>query len=159
MKEETKFKINRVLPALKQFQIGGRIWWLVTQEMAHIGIPDILLCFNGVMFAFELKVSADPDIKQLQELYNINQAGGVALILCPDNLEEVIRRMEQCEFVDRALIYAEFAIWRVQVERELRNFAQKTKMRKKDIKKPNKEVNYEEFASNDAVIDNDGNII
>jgi hypothetical protein len=92
MKPETKFKM-RIRCKLDAIENS---YWTKVQQVTLRGTPDFLGCINGAFVALELKVGdnkADP----LQSYYigKIKQAGGVALILTPENEESVFKILEE----------------------------------------------------------------
>ena len=51
------------------------------------GVPDLLVCCKGIFLGVELKASnGRPSELQLHELRMINAAGGIAILLYPDDL-------------------------------------------------------------------------
>lgn len=72
-----------------------------TKEAAAIrGIPDLIGCYRGRFFAWELKRSAKEAAKlkgrialQRHVLSLIRKAGGIGRIVHPDNLEECLREL------------------------------------------------------------------
>lgn len=90
-KPESRLKQD-VLHALKQL---NRVWVVKIQQVAIRGTPDLLLCVNGTFVAIELK-SRTGKLDQLQK-YNLGQirkAGGVSLVLDPDNFDECLDIIE-----------------------------------------------------------------
>ena len=89
---ETSFK-ERVLPRLRKIPNS---WWVKIQQVGIRGTPDILGCIAGAFVAIELKQSATAHIDALQrhELYRIGEAGGVAMVMHPDNMEELFAALE-----------------------------------------------------------------
>lgn len=88
MKPETRFKIR----ALADLRTLG--WAEKIQQKAIRGTPDILACIKGWFIALELKVErnkADP--LQDHELRKIDKAGGMALVVYPDDWAEVMRQL------------------------------------------------------------------
>ena len=85
MQQETKFK-NKVIACLKELD---HIWILKTQMVAIRGVPDLLLCVRGKLVAWELKVGKNK-ATPLQEynLKRIRDAGGIAVVVTPDNFDE-----------------------------------------------------------------------
>lgn len=85
-KPETRFK-EKIVPKLKA--LGG--WGFKTQQVALMGIPDILWCFNGLFVALELKATKHDKATKLQQkiLDDIKAAGGYAEVVHPDNWEEI----------------------------------------------------------------------
>lgn len=91
LQPETAFKL-KVQKRLKE--IGPSCWFFKTQLLAVMGIPDIIGCFDGRFFAFELKVGKNKLTKlQLYVLKCIEKAGGLALEVTPDNLENAIAQL------------------------------------------------------------------
>ena len=90
-KPETKFK-EKVMPLLKALPMS---WWEKIQQKSISGTPDILGCINGTFIAIELKSSIDSPITGLQKhkLELIDNAGGVALVVHPDNWNRVYNRL------------------------------------------------------------------
>lgn len=80
-KEETKFK-ERIQPKLRALP---RTWCKKIQLVGLRGVPDFLLCVNGVFVAIELKVDSPLEELQKWNLEEIRKAGGVGLVVTPDN--------------------------------------------------------------------------
>ena len=73
------------------------------------GIPDLLMCVNGLFLAVELK-SDTGAVSELQKLNirRINKARGIGIILYPDGLErfqEIIKEVIRCDSHIAALNY------------------------------------------------------
>ena len=89
-KPETLFK-ERIFPILKKIP---RSWWIKTQQMATIGIPDILGCVNGRFVAIELKRSKQQASKapalQQHVIRLVAQSGGYAAFMYPENFDEIL---------------------------------------------------------------------
>ena len=95
-KPETVFK-ERIRPKLDKVPDS---WWIKTQMLATVGVPDFLGCVNGLFVGIELKASqADMDKSrgsiQNYILFQINRAGGYAAYMYPENADEIID--EICE--------------------------------------------------------------
>jgi len=92
MKPETRFKMQ-VLRDLKT--LGEKIWWVKTEAGARRGIPDILICLNGLFIAIELKrpmtEKRQLHYEPLQQftLAKIKKAGGQAFTATPYNWQEI----------------------------------------------------------------------
>lgn len=61
------------------------------------GIPDIIGCLNGTFFAFEVKRDGSSlkniqgrEALQAHNLKSINRAGGFAMFVYPENMEEAL---------------------------------------------------------------------
>lgn len=66
-------------------------WWESIQQKTIAGTPDKLGCVNGRFVALEFKASATANVSKLQEykLQLIAAAGGMGMLVCPENEEEV----------------------------------------------------------------------
>jgi len=88
---ETLFK-EKVLSKLRTIP---NIYVLKVQMVATRGVPDILMCHRGQFIAWELKVGKNkPDQLQAFTLDRINKAGGMALVVTPENFAEEFRWLE-----------------------------------------------------------------
>lgn len=87
---ETKFK-EKIVPKLKAL---SNVWLVKIQQRTIVGTPDILMCLGGLFVAIELKV--DSKLTKLQEynLTKIHEAGGIAMVLTPRNMEECLLYLE-----------------------------------------------------------------
>lgn len=66
------------------------------QQASIRGTPDLLVSINGVFVALELKRSKTAPATKLQ-LYNIariNESGGLAYLVYPENLDETMAQLE-----------------------------------------------------------------
>ena len=53
------------------------------------GIPDLLVCVNGYFVAIEVKApKGKPSDLQLWNIEQINQSGGIGIILYPDQFDQ-----------------------------------------------------------------------
>lgn len=60
------------------------------------GIPDFICCVNGYFLAIECKAGTNkPTALQQMELSAILEAGGVSLIVNEDNVEDVVKVIEE----------------------------------------------------------------
>jgi Holliday junction resolvase - archaeal type len=60
------------------------------------GIPDLLVCCNGYFLGIELKSSkGTPSELQKYHIREIRKAGGIALVLYPDEFEEFEELIEE----------------------------------------------------------------
>lgn len=86
-KPETVFK-DRIRPHLNALPNS---WFVKVQQRGIRGTPDLLGCVNGLFVALELKEShrARIDALQIYTLEMIRKCGGNALVVCPENWEEV----------------------------------------------------------------------
>lgn len=82
---ETVFK-EKVQRKLKTVP---NLWFSKIQQVAIRGTPDILICYCGRFFAWELKVGKGK-ASGLQEfnLARISEASGVARVVTPENFDE-----------------------------------------------------------------------
>lgn len=93
MKGETQFK-ERFAPHLKCIPFS---YWIKTQMMSVLGIPDYLGCVQGRFVAIELKRDAKEKPTRLQRyvLDKIEEAGGLVFVAHPQNAEDVIKSIKQ----------------------------------------------------------------
>ena len=60
------------------------------------GIPDLLVCLNGWFLGIEIKASnGKPSDLQLYHLREIKKAGGIAVLLYPDDFENFKKLIEK----------------------------------------------------------------
>lgn len=90
--KETTFK-KRIRPLLKALP---NTWFVKTQQRSLRGTPDFLMCVAGKFVALELKRSAKekPDPLQDHNLKLIRDAGGVGLVVFPENWNEVFDQLK-----------------------------------------------------------------
>lgn len=71
-------------------------WVEKIQQVSIRGTPDFLMCLSGVFVAIELKVG-DGKLDKLQDykLQQIAACGGIAMVLTPENLDEMYSFLEQ----------------------------------------------------------------
>ena len=92
-KPETLFK-EKVKAKIKPLP---RSWWFKTQLVALRGIPDLIGCVNGQMVALELKKDDASLCDPLQQfvLRQIIKAGGIGLVVTPNNFDSVYRVLKE----------------------------------------------------------------
>lgn len=58
-------------------------WVVVTTGVGRAGIPDLLVCYDGAFFAFEVKKPVGGKLSRLQkiEIERIQKAGGEAHVV------------------------------------------------------------------------------
>lgn len=66
------------------------------QQTSIRGTPDLLVCCNGKFVALELKRSQNAPATELQKynIVKINDCLGFAAIVYPENLEDIIKQLE-----------------------------------------------------------------
>lgn len=75
---------------VKQFLKDQGCWVLKTWSngIQREGVPDLLVCCEGVFVGVELKAeNGHPSALQLWNIEQIRAAGGVAIVLYPDQFE------------------------------------------------------------------------
>ena len=87
---------------LRAFALLDKIpntWYYKAQQVALRGIPDIIGCCNGTMFAWELKVDSDK-ANPLQSfiLAQIKNSNGVAEVVNNKNLNQKAEELTQRAF-------------------------------------------------------------
>lgn len=71
------------------------VWVIKIQQVAKVGDPDLILCVRGWFVAWELKVGKNTVTKlQDHKLKSISDAGGIARVVTPENLDECIKEIE-----------------------------------------------------------------
>ena len=76
---------------VKQFLKDKGCWVLKTWSngIQREGIPDLLICCNSYFLGVELKAeNGKPSNLQLWNIQEIRKAGGVGIVLYPDQFEE-----------------------------------------------------------------------
>lgn len=75
------------------------------------GIPDLLVCLNGLFMGVELKAThGKPSELQLHTLKQIDEAGGIALLLYPKDFrmfKDLVYTINDLGFTDAEPIYEE----------------------------------------------------
>ena len=75
---------------VKQFLKDNGAWFVKTWSngIQRKGIPDIIACVNGYFIGIELKAeNGKPSELQKWNVKKIREAGGVAIVLYPDQFE------------------------------------------------------------------------
>ena len=89
MKGEKIFE-NKV----KRFLVSEGAWYIKYwggAQYTKSGIPDILACIDGKFYGIEVKaMNGKPSILQLVNLRNIRQAGGIGVLLYPDDFDRFV---------------------------------------------------------------------
>lgn len=76
---------------VKKFLKESGCWVLKTWSngVQRSGIPDLLVCCNGYFLGVELKAeNGKPSELQLWNIEKIRKAGGIAIVLYPNQFEE-----------------------------------------------------------------------
>lgn len=82
---KVKAKIKRVLGEHEAYSVLP-----VSNGMGAHGIPDFLVCVRGRFLGIEAKAAGNrPTDLQLSNLRRIEEAGGVALVINEDNVDEL----------------------------------------------------------------------
>ena len=83
MKQRESIFKEKVIKFLKGLP---NCWFYKTQEVSLIGIPDIIGCINGKLFALELKkdIRSKPSKMQLYILDKVKGASGYAAVTYPE---------------------------------------------------------------------------
>ena len=93
MTPEMKVK-TKVVAILKEF--GAYYFYPVTGGYGASGVPDIVGCYKGKFFAVECKAGKGKTTAlQEKNIANIYAAGGTALVVNEDNIDDV-RNMLIC---------------------------------------------------------------
>lgn len=79
---------NKVINYLKQHDVWYVKYW-AGSKFTKEGIPDILACIDGTFHGIELKnETGTPSKLQLYNIKKIQESGGEAYVLRPQNYEE-----------------------------------------------------------------------
>lgn len=70
--------------------LGAYYFFPISGGFGVSGTPDIVGCINGRFFAFECKAGKNkPTALQEKAIRNINESGGVAVVINEQNVHEV----------------------------------------------------------------------
>ena len=90
---EKNFFENKVKKALKS--LDGN-WFIKTNVIQFVGLPDVIGCYQGRFYAWELKTeNGKPTKRQMLVLNAIRLAGGVAEIVRPSTLDFYLERLKK----------------------------------------------------------------
>ena len=82
---KVKHQIKKLLT-----KYGAWYYMPVSMGMGKHGIPDFICCMEGIFFAVEAKAgNKQPTDLQKMQLEKIRTAGGMALVINEDNLNEL----------------------------------------------------------------------
>jgi len=87
---------KKVVEVLKQR--GAYYFYPVTGGYGASGVPDIVACVNGRFLGIEVKADAKkrgPTALQQKNLRQINETGGVGVVIDANNLDELSEVMER----------------------------------------------------------------
>jgi len=88
MTPEAKVK-KRVVAQLKK--LGAYYFYPVTGGFGRSGVPDIVGCYRGMFFGIECKAGGNkPTPLQAANLEQITTAGGLALVVNENNVDQVV---------------------------------------------------------------------
>ena len=72
-------------------QLGAFYFYPITGGWGRGGIPDIVGCYKGRFFGFECKAGKNkPTPLQQKSLQDIENAGGLSLVINEDNMADVL---------------------------------------------------------------------
>lgn len=92
MQNETKFKTK----VLAHLRATPGLWSCKTQMRSIRGIPDIIGCYKSKFFAWELKCDDNKVAAKGLQAYHlrlIQEAGGIAREVTPENFEECFKEL------------------------------------------------------------------
>jgi hypothetical protein len=92
---------------VKAFLVDQGCWILKTWSngIQREGIPDLLVCCDGYFLGIELKApNGKPSELQLWNIDQIKKAGGIAMVLYPDDFEDFKRLIGALKY-RKELIY------------------------------------------------------
>ena len=89
---ESKVK-QKVMKYLKEMDTYH--FYPVTGGYGKSGVPDIVGCYQGMFFGLECKAGKNkPTPLQEKNLKDIRDAGGVALVINEENVDDVVRLIQ-----------------------------------------------------------------
>jgi hypothetical protein len=84
---------QKVMKYLKD--MGTYYFYPVTGGYGKSGVPDIVGCYQGMFFGLECKAGKNkPTPLQEKNLKDIKDAGGVALVINEENVDDVVRLIQ-----------------------------------------------------------------
>ena len=87
MAEEKRFE-NRIKKFLKEESCWSLKYW-AGGGFTKSGVPDLLICCNGFFLGVEVKAEKGrPSPLQIRELKRIRAAGGIGILLYPEDFED-----------------------------------------------------------------------
>lgn len=85
--KETPFK-NKIEEYLDSIHAWYIKYWAGPKGFTKEGIPDILACIDGRFYGIELKgKGGNPTLLQIVNLRKIREAGGIGVLLYPEDFE------------------------------------------------------------------------
>lgn len=82
---KVKAKVKKLL-----VEMGAYHFFPMTGGFGHSGIPDIVACLQGRFIGIECKTRGNkPTALQLEQLKQISECGGLALVVNEDSLVEL----------------------------------------------------------------------
>ena len=88
------------MPNDKQTETPMGIYQNMGWRFQKSGIPDLLMCVNGIFIAAELKSSVGkPTDLQRKNIEMVNRGGGIGLVLYPEGFEqfkEIVKGVVEC---------------------------------------------------------------
>lgn len=96
---------------VKEYLADQKCWVLKTWSngIQRKGVPDLLICCDGYFLAVELKAErGKPSDLQIWNIRKIRQAGGIAIVLYPDQFEDFknLVQMLKSKIIDKRIQYA-----------------------------------------------------
>lgn len=69
--------------------------------MGRKGVPDLLVCYRGTFIGIEVKRERGMKPTPLQErnLQEISEAGGLAIVMCPEQMDQLARILDRFDEV------------------------------------------------------------
>jgi Holliday junction resolvase len=91
--KKVKDKVRKILTDL-----GAYHFMPATHGYGTSGVPDIIGCYKGRMFAIECKAGNNrPTALQMKNLNAVAAAGGFAEVINEENIEDVRRMLERID--------------------------------------------------------------
>lgn len=95
VEKDIENKLKKALKAHKLYYV--KIWGNALQAP---GVPDVLFIFNGFFIGAEIKKSPNkPSSLQINHIKQINQCGGLGLIVDEFNINELITALNNNDMI------------------------------------------------------------
>ena len=93
---------------IRHYLESKNVWYVKYFGCAYssAGTPDLLCCANSYMLAIEVKSNTGkPTELQLQKIAQIRNSGGIAIVLCPEDLCQLMELIECIDMGDISSAY------------------------------------------------------
>ena len=108
---------------VKAFLKEKGCWFLKTWStgIQREGVPDILACCNGYFLGIELKAqNGKPSELQLWNIEKIRKAGGIGIVLYPDQFEQFQLLIHQLRYDNTKELHSVWQEYQTRFDRKTR---------------------------------------